>query len=84
MYLNILIEQVKDKLSVDAVSILLYDPITNYLEHAASIGFLHKAVYQTRLRYGESYAGKAAIDKKMFRVVGTENDPSNILKNPHF
>ncbi len=37
--LNILIEQVKDKLNVDAVSILLYDPITNYLEHAASIGF---------------------------------------------
>ena len=42
--LNILIEQVKEKLRVDAVTILLYDPITNYLEHAASIGFLLQGV----------------------------------------
>ena len=82
--LNILIEQVKDKLRVDAVSILLYDPITNYLEHAASIGFHQKTIHQTRLRYGESFAGKAAIDKKMFRVVGPENDPTNILKESPF
>jgi PAS domain S-box-containing protein len=82
--LNILIEQVKEKLRVDAVSILLYDPITNYLEHAASIGFHYKAVYQTRLRYGESFAGKAAIDRKIFRVVGKENDPTNILRESPF
>lgn len=82
--LNILIEQVKDKLRVDAVTILLYDPITNYLEHAASIGFRYKAVNQTRLRYGESFAGKVAIDRKLFRVVGKENDPTNILKESPF
>jgi PAS domain S-box-containing protein len=82
--LNVLIEQVKEKLRVDAVSILLYDPITNYLEHAASIGFLHKAVYKTRLRFGESYAGRAASDKKTFRVTELENDPAKIISTSPF
>ena len=78
--LNILIEQVKDKLRVDAVSILLYDPITNYLEHAASIGFLHKAYISNKASLWRKFCRKSRIDKKMFRVVGTENDPTNILE----
>ena len=82
--LNILIEQVKEKLRVDAVTILLYDPITNYLEHAASIGFRYKEVQKTRLRFGESFAGKAAIDRRLFRIEGRENDPTNTLKEPPF
>ena len=57
-FLNIVIEQVKDKLRVDAAAILLFDPITNFLEYAASIGFLHKAINKIRLGYGESYAGR--------------------------
>jgi len=50
---------------VDAASILLYNPTTQLLEFAAGSGFATHAIDNTRLKLGESYAGKAALERKM-------------------
>ncbi len=52
-------------MSVDAAAILLYNPKTQLLEYAAGSGFSTHAIENTRLRLGESYAGKAALERKM-------------------
>lgn len=63
--LRVLINQAVQQLSVDAASILLYNPTTQLLEFAAGSGFATHAIDNTRLRLGESYAGKAALERKM-------------------
>ncbi len=63
--LRVLINQAVQQLSVDAASILLYNPKTQLLEYAAGSGFSTHAIENTRLRLGESYAGKAALERKM-------------------
>ena len=82
--LSILVDQIKDKLNVDAVAILLVDKTTNYLEHAASIGFYDSMVKKTRIRIGESYAGKAALERKMFRVPNLAIDSNSFLRTSTF
>jgi PAS domain S-box-containing protein len=59
--LNILLEQVLAQIPVDAASVLLLNPHTLLLEHAASRGFkTDSAIKRTSLRLGHGYAGKAA------------------------
>jgi PAS domain S-box-containing protein/putative nucleotidyltransferase with HDIG domain len=64
MTLKVFLEQVTTQLSVDAAAVLLYRPATQTLEYASSRGFRTKALQHTRLRLGESYAGKAALERR--------------------
>ncbi len=79
--LNILIKQVKEKLRLDAVAILLFDPITNYLEDAATIGFHSLEATKIKVRAGESYAGKAALSRKVVHIKDLSHDPEGDLDN---
>lgn len=83
--LDILLDQIKEKLNIDAVTILLYEPTANHLEHAASRGFIYKDVIKLRLRIGESLAGKVALERKIIRVRDIEHDRNIVLvSTPHF
>ncbi len=55
---------VQEKLSVDAVSVLLLDTDSNTLNLVNSIGFKTRALQYTRLLVGDGYAGRAAQDRK--------------------
>jgi HD-GYP domain-containing protein (c-di-GMP phosphodiesterase class II) len=77
--LNILIGQVKEKLRVDAVAILLFDQITNYLEDAATVGFHSVEATKIRVRVGESFAGKAALYQKTVHIKDLTSDPEGDL-----
>jgi len=57
--LGILIDHIVSQLKVDAVSILLINPKTQTLYHAASSGFRSDAIKNTRLYIGDSLAGQA-------------------------
>jgi HD-GYP domain-containing protein (c-di-GMP phosphodiesterase class II) len=82
--LSILVDQIKDKLKVDAVTILLRDRTTNYLNHAASIGFYNSIVKKIRIRIGESYAGKAATERQLFRIQDYDLNSNSILQTSPF
>jgi len=62
---DVLLEQAKTLLNVDAVSLLTLDPYTNVLEHAGCIGFRSDIQKQLQLRVGESFAGKTALTREL-------------------
>ena len=66
--LHVLLEQVMTQLAVDAADILLLKTPTLTLEFAAGRGFRTTALQHTRLRVGEGYAGRAALERCTVRV----------------
>jgi PAS domain S-box-containing protein len=68
--LRVLLNQVHQQLMASAVSILILDPHTQTLRYAAGIGFKSTAIEATNLRLGQSFAGQAALER---RIVTIEN-----------
>jgi len=63
---NVILNNVKNELKVDAVSILLLNPVTHTLDYAAGIGFRTRNIEQSHVRLGNGCAGRAAQE---FRTV---------------
>lgn len=63
--LRVLLNQVQQQLKVHSASILLLNPQTQKLNYAAGAGFKSRAVENTDLKLGESYAGKAALERRI-------------------
>ena len=61
--LNVLLSQLTHHLSVDASSVLLYNPDSQMLEYAAGRGFRSSNINNTRVKIGEGLAGKAALER---------------------
>jgi len=72
--LNVVLEQTKTELKVDAAAILLFNPHVQVLEFAAGIGFYTKAIEKSRLRLGEGHGGRAASERKTVSI-------ANLLEN---
>ncbi len=66
--LQIVLEQVKNELKVDAATVLLFNPHTLALEFASGLGFRSKAIERSRLRLGEGHGGRAALEKKTVSI----------------
>lgn len=68
MSLNVLVSRAVSILKVDAVAILLIDPALTTLEFAAGMGFWTEAVKAAHVRLGESFAGKAALERRIVHI----------------
>lgn len=66
--LNILIDQAVAQLEVDAAAILLLEDDGRTLGLAASRGFLSRAMSSLRVRVGEGFAGRAALERRILHV----------------
>jgi PAS domain S-box-containing protein len=66
--LEVLLEQVVAQLGIDAAAILLLNPHLQTLEYTASHGFHSHAIQHTRLRLGDGYAGRAALERRTVHV----------------
>ena len=62
--LDVLLDQVTAQLHVDAADILLLRPQTRMLEVAAGRGFRSPAAHNVQLKLGQSFAGKAALQRQ--------------------
>jgi HD-GYP domain-containing protein (c-di-GMP phosphodiesterase class II) len=80
--LNTLLEQCQAQLGIDAASVLLYEPQAQSLEYAASLGFRTAALKFTRLRLGESYAGRVAQHRKPIHVSNLVAAPDGLVRAP--
>ena len=80
--LNVLLNQVLEQLQVDAASVLLYSPQSQALTHTVSRGFRSRSVEHTRLRLGESYAGRAALQRQPVYVTGLSGAPDQAVLSP--
>ena len=66
--LNVLLEQVITHLKVDAADVLIFDPYQSNLIYAAGSGFSTSSIKASRLRIGESYSGRAALERRPFHI----------------
>ncbi len=87
--LDILLDQVIAQLNTDAAAILLFQPITRTLEHAASRGFGSIAIRESRVTLGEGYAGKAILERRTIHIpnlmeTGSELTRALLLKGEDF
>ena len=62
------LNQMTLQLGIDAADVLLFDAGTQMLKPIASHGFRTPANETTRLRLGESHAGRAALERHMVHV----------------
>ena len=58
--LNVILNNVKNELEVDAVSILLLNSVTHTLDYAAGMGFKTRGIEKSHVGLGDECAGRAA------------------------
>ena len=66
--LSMILDYVKKHLSVDAASVLLFNPQTQCLDFAAGTGFWTSALRHTHLQIGEGLAGQAAQERTIIHI----------------
>ncbi|MCK5793971.1 MAG: GAF domain-containing protein, partial [Anaerolineales bacterium] len=67
--LNIILDQVIEKLQIDAAAILLLNLKSNMLEHTVSRGFRTRTIEQYSLRMGEERSGKTAMERHLVQAL---------------
>ncbi len=86
--LNILLDQVIEKLQVDAAVILLFNPKNNMLEHTASHGFRSESIKRYAIQMGEGISGKAAMERHLVialdLIEGTEFPYIDLMQDEQF
>ncbi|HEX8228496.1 MAG TPA: PAS domain S-box protein [Chloroflexia bacterium] len=79
--LSIILDQVTAQLKVDAADVLLLNSASQMLEYGAGRGFRTGGITRSQLRLGEGYAGKAALQRHVFRI-DRLSDTSDLLRAP--
>lgn len=67
--LNILLDQVVEKLKVDAAAVLLLNQQTQLLNYAAGRGFRTRTIESYRLRLGEGISGQATMERHLVQAL---------------
>ncbi|HLA86566.1 MAG TPA: PAS domain S-box protein [Anaerolineales bacterium] len=78
--LNTLIAHTTRLLDVDAVSVLLLNSAFNRLEYSVGRGFRDAAIKTTNIKLGESYAGRAVIERRIVEIPNMGDEPNDLFK----
>ncbi len=82
--LDVFLTQVVAQQSIDAAAVLLFNQETQMLEYVASQGFRSEALKYTKLRLGESNAGRAAIERKIVTIPDLRENMDGFGKSENF
>lgn len=74
-----LISRAVTLLNVDAATVLLLRPETKTLDYGAGYGFRTTAPETASVTLGESYAGQAALEKRLVQLPNLAQEPDNLL-----
>jgi PAS domain S-box-containing protein/putative nucleotidyltransferase with HDIG domain len=66
--LTVSIDQIMDQLGVDAADVMLLDPASTTLSYAAGRGFHQPGIERARLRLGEGYASRVALEQRLVHL----------------
>jgi PAS domain S-box-containing protein len=66
--LTISIDQIMEQLGVDAADVMLLDAASTTLSFAAGRGFRQPAVERAKLRLGEGYASRVALEQRVIHI----------------
>lgn len=78
LLLSMLLDQVTALLQVDAAAVLLLNHETNTLGYFAGKGFITNAVQLARLKVGDGFAGRVALERRMIKVSNLGSTASDI------
>jgi PAS domain S-box-containing protein/putative nucleotidyltransferase with HDIG domain len=67
------------ELNVDAADILLYNPVSHMLEFGVERGFRSISVKNTSISLGKSYAGRAALERRIIHIPDIKANPDTKL-----
>ncbi|RJP53999.1 MAG: PAS domain S-box protein [Anaerolineaceae bacterium] len=81
---NVILDQAFAQLGMDAIGVLLFDPVTQVLQYAAGRGFRTKALQETHLPLGQGYAGRAALERKTIHISELQTRKTDFLRSPSF
>ncbi|CAG0947110.1 partial Sporulation kinase E, partial [Anaerolineae bacterium] len=70
------------ELGVDAADILILNPNSQMLEYGAARGSRTKALRKTQVRLGESYAGRAILERQLVQIPNLREEPDNLFLTP--
>jgi GAF domain-containing protein len=82
--LQVLLDQVNTQLGVDAACVLVLNPYEQTLEFAANRGFMTDALRNTSLRFGQGYAGRAALEQRTIYIPDLKTRHTDYLRSPSF
>ena len=80
--LNVVLEQVKTQLNIDAAAVLLLNPHTQILEFTSGLGFRSKAIERSRVRLGEGHSGRAALERRTVSVTDLLENSTQFVRAP--
>ena len=80
--LFVLLDQVVTQLHTDAADVLLLNSDTQTLEYAQGRGFRSRALQHTRLRLGEGYAGRVALERRIIHVPNLDEAKDGLARSP--
>ena len=67
------------ELGVDAADILIMNADTQMLEFAANIGFRTRAIRNRQVALGGSFAGRAALERRLIQIPNLKDGPDSLL-----
>jgi HD-GYP domain-containing protein (c-di-GMP phosphodiesterase class II) len=79
--LSVILDRVTSMLAVDAADVLLYRPHLQVLEYAGGKGFHTRALQFTRLKLGESYAGRAALERRTIHLQDLKDEGNGFKRS---
>lgn len=82
--LHILTDLIIRHIGIDAANVLLLDPGTQLLQYKAGKGFRSDALKYTKLKLGESNAGRAAIERRTIIIHDLKKEPMIFFRSEHF
>jgi PAS domain S-box-containing protein/putative nucleotidyltransferase with HDIG domain len=81
--LSEILNHVTKELGVDAADIFLLNPNSLMLEFGAEHGFRTTAIRKGQVRLGESYAGRAAIERQLVQIPNLKDEKDRIFQATH-
>jgi PAS domain S-box-containing protein len=76
--LSEILAHVTVELGVDAADIFILNPNSQVLEFGAERGFVTASVRNAQIRVGESYAGRAALERQLVEIQNLKDGPDNL------
>lgn len=78
--LQVVLDQVRGRLKVDAAAVFLSDPRTQALSFSAGRGFRTDVIAESTLRVGECYAGLSALERRTLHIADLEHPPEEFRR----
>jgi HD-GYP domain-containing protein (c-di-GMP phosphodiesterase class II) len=84
LLLSMLLDRIVALMHADAATVLLLNPKTNLLEFVSGKGFRTNTLQSVRLKLGEEYAGRVALERTLIHIPDIRMDQTEFARSSLF